>query len=317
MTKSKVLLLDQIEDDTPAQLAAQFSDYEFLDARAESVREEHLKDAAILYGFPPIKRLHEAKKLRWIQLLSAGVPRSLCPIAKAQNITVTNLAGLYGPSIAEHTLTLMSLLCRNLHLALRHQQARKWDQTIAKTMTDLAGKTVAIVGMGNIGQAIGRLAQNYGMRVVGCRRTMQQTPFVDRLYPVQELHALLAEGDFVVVAAPLTSETTAALGAKEFALMKRGAFFINISRGKVTDEDALLKALQSGHLAGAGLDVFAAEPLPEDHPFWTMPQVVISPHYSGDSVNNSTLPLERFMRNLRAWRENKPLEGLVDLDRGY
>lgn len=313
----RILLLDFITEQNVADLSQEFPDCTFIDARDSEIRDQNLGSATIVYGKPPIKRLSEAKNLQWIQLLSAGVPRSLCEPARNRNIVVTNLAGLYGASIAEHTLTLMSMLSRNLHLAMRNQLKRKWDNRINRTMFDLAGKTVAIVGAGNIGQEIGRLAKAFGMRVVGCRRNFKPTPFVDRLYPMEEMHSMLAEGDFVVVALPLTIYTEGILGEKEFTSMKDGVFYINISRGAVAKESALLAALQSGKVAGAGLDVFAKEPLPEDSPFWELEQVIISPHYSGDPVNFSVLPLQRFRGNLQAWLSGKPLQNVVDLNVGY
>jgi phosphoglycerate dehydrogenase-like enzyme len=211
----------------------------------------------------------------------------------------------------------MVMLARNLHIAVRNQQERRWERNVAETMSDLHGRTLALVGAGNIGRHVARLARAYGMRVVACRRTAKPTPFVDRVYPLQELHALLAEGDFVAVAAPLTARTEGMLGPAEFRAMKRGAFYVNVSRGGIAQEAALLEALRSGQLAGAGLDVFAVEPLTPEHPFWSMPQVIVSPHYSGETVNNSALPVERFARNLRAWLSGQPLEGVVDLEWGY
>src|SRR5947209_4746549 len=135
MNKDLVLLLDQIEDDTAARLTAEFSALVFIDARQPEVRDRHLAEGVIAYGKPPIQRLAEAEDLRWISLLSAGVPRTLCPPAREQGITVTNLAGLYGPTIAEHTLALMTLLARNLHVALRNQVAHRWDNSISRGMT--------------------------------------------------------------------------------------------------------------------------------------------------------------------------------------
>src|SRR5262249_37168904 len=155
------------------------------------------------------------------------------------------------------------------------------------------------------------------MRVLGCRRTNLPSPLVDRLYPLAELHSLLAEADYVAVAAPLTAQTQGMLGSAEFAAMKKEVIYINVSRGAVAEEKALLSALQSGQVAAAGLDVYADEPLRPEHPFWTMPQVIVSPHYSGETINNSSLPLERFMRNLRAWSSGRELEGMVDLEWGY
>lgn len=317
MTRPVILLLNEVHPGLPEKLRQRFPGCEVIDGRAQDLFEEHWPRASVTYALPPIQRLAEAPNLRWIQLMSAGVPRSLCSAARAQNITVTNLAGLYGPSIAEHTLALMSLVSRNLHLALRQQWERRWDNSINRTMTDLCGKTVAIVGLGDIGRCIARLARAYGMRVIGCRRTPRPTPHVDRVYSLHQLPEMLAEADHVVVAAPLTPETEGLLGPAEFAAMKPGAFFTNISRGAVAREECLLKALRTGRLAGAALDVFAVEPLPPDHPFWTMPQVVISPHYSGDTVNRSWLPFERFTRNLQAWLEGRHMEGVVNLERGY
>src|SRR5262249_33901171 len=164
---------------------------------------------------------------------------------------------------------------------------------------------------------IARLARAYGMRVLGCRRRPRPAPFVDRVYPLNDLHALLAVADVVAVAAPLTAHTEGMLGPAEFRAMKRAVLYINIARGAVAQEAALLEALQTGQVAGAGLDAYAVEPLPANHPFWALPQVVVSPHYSGETVNNSALPAERFARNLRAWLAGRDLEGVVDLEWGY
>jgi len=298
-------------------LRAEFPSCEFLDARDPSILHQYLGQAAVLYVLPPVPRLEDATQLRWIHLKSAGVPQDLCPIAARRGITVTNLAGLYGPTIAEHTLALMVLLARNVHVALRNQQQRRWDRDVAKTMSDLRGRTLALIGVGNIGQNVARLARAYGMRVVGCRRTDRPSPHVDRIYRSSELASMLAEADFLVVAAPLTARTEGLLGPAEFRALKRGAIYVNVSRGGVAQEQALLDALQSGQVGAAGLDVFAAEPLAPDHPFWTMPNVVITPHYSGETVNNSLQPVERFARNLCAWTTRQPLEGVVDLEHGY
>src|SRR5262249_12531576 len=202
-------------------------------------------------------------------------------------LLVTNLAGLYGPTIAEHALALMLMLARNLHVVLRNQPQRRWDRGVARTVADLHGKTLAVVGAGNIGQHIARLARASGMRGLACRRRDRPTPFVDRVYPLIDLRAMLAEADFVAVAAPLTRHTEGLLGPAEFGAMKRGAVYVNVSRGGVAQEAALREALASGRVAAAGLDVFAVEPLPPEHPFWQLPQVVVSPHYCGETVNQS------------------------------
>lgn len=310
--KPAVVVLHWLPEGGLARLAATFPEYEFttdLDGRADR--------AVIVYGLPPIERLATMPALRWVQLASAGVPRDFCRAAHARGLTVTNLAGLYGPTIAEHALGLMLMLARNLHQVLRQQLEARWDRDVMKTMADLHGKTLAVVGLGNIGRGIARLARAFGMRVVGCRRTDAPVPEVDQVYPCAELRTMLAEADVVAVAAPLTDQTEGMLGPAEFAAMRRGVLYVNVSRGPIAQEPALLDALRSGHVAAAGLDVFAVEPLPADHPFWAMPQVIVSPHYSGETVNNSPQPMERFLRNLHNKRAGRKMEGLVGTAWGY
>lgn len=314
---TKVLNLSWLPEGRLPQLRAAFPDCEFVDGREPEALDRHLGTATVLYGQPPLNRLAEAVSLQWVQLNSAGVAQDLCPVALQRQLTVTNLAGLYGTSIAQHALALMLILSRNLHTVLRNQLAGRWDRTVAQKMADLHGQTLAVVGLGNIGQNIARLARGCGMRIVGCRRTMKQTPHVDRLYPLAELRTMLAEADYVAVAAPLVASTTGMLGPAEFAAMKKGVIYLNLSRGPVAQEKALLEGLQSGQVAAAGLDVFAVEPLPDGHPFWTMPQVFVSPHYSGETINTSALPSERLARNLRNWLAGQEMEGVVNCELGY
>lgn len=317
MSKPRIVVAAWMPPGVFEKLAQRRPEFEWIDAREPAALDRALAGANILYGLPPVPRLAEATQLRWIQLISAGVPQELCTIAKERNIAVTNLAGLYGISIAELAFAFMTMLARRLHLAMRNQPARLWDRGIAEGVCSLSGKTLSIVGLGDIGRAVARLARAYGMRAVGCRRTDRPIPDIDRLYSLEELHAMLAEGDFVVATAPLIPSTHGMLGAAEFAAMKRGVFYVNVSRGPVAVESALLDALRSGHVAAAALDVFTVEPLPVDHPFWTMPQVVVSPHVAGEVVNQSDRPAERFARNLAAWMTERPLEGIVDLEWGY
>jgi phosphoglycerate dehydrogenase-like enzyme len=317
MSKPVLAVVAWLPEGILPRWAAEFSAFDLVDAREPALLDGCLRDAVITYGLPPVSRLGEAGALRWVQLISAGVPGDLCRPARERGLTVTNLAGLYGPTIAEHALGMMLMLARNLHVVLRNQQQRRWDRDVAGTMSDLSGKTLAVVGLGNIGQSIARLARGFGMRVVGCRRTDRPAPHVDRVYPCRELHAMLGEADYVAVAAPLTTHTEGLLGEAEFAALKRGAVYINVSRGGVAQEKALLAALASGQVSAAGLDVYAHEPLAPEHPFWSMPQVLVSPHYSGEVVNNSARPAERFARNLRRWLAKEELEGNVDLEWGY
>jgi len=312
---STVLQFAWLPDGLFDEMARTHPDLRFVDARQGN--SPVLPEAVIAYGLPPLADLPHMTSLRWIQLISAGVPQDLCPSARQRNIAVTNLAGLYGPTIAEHALGLMTVLTRNLHVAMRQQAEKRWDRALSYTMTDLAGKTLGIVGLGNIGTSIARLARAYGMQVIGCRRKADPAPYVDRVYPLAELKTMLAQADVVAVAAPLTRHTDGLLGPAEFAAMKRGTFYVNVSRGPIAQEKALVEALTSGHLGGAGLDVFAVEPLSPEHPLWTLPNVVITPHYSGETVNLNDPPARRFLRNLVNWRQGRTLEGIVDLEWGY
>jgi len=313
MSKHTVFVCHWLPDGELARWRAEFPQIDFADATISNV----LSRADITYGLPDLATLPNMARLRWIQLASAGVPAPLCPIARQQNIRVTNLAGLYGPTIAEHTLAMLLGLNRNLHVVGRNQGVPKWDRSVADTMRDLQGKTLAVVGLGNIGTNIARLARAFGMRVVGCKRTPTPCPFADRVYPNTELVAMLAEADHVAIAAPLTPTTDGMVGRGALFALRAEAILVNVSRGPIVQEESLIEVLRTGRIRGAGLDVFAVEPLPADHPFWTMPNVLVSPHYSGETVNTGSLPAQRFLRNLRAFQTGELQEGLVDLVHGY
>jgi phosphoglycerate dehydrogenase-like enzyme len=312
-----VLLGAWIAEEVLHRLSREFPQCRFLQSQNRQELWQWLGQAEVVYGLPPLEALAQAGRLRWLQLNTAGVPMELCNLLRGRQVVVSNLAGLYGPSIAEHVLGLMLVLARNLHQALRQQVERQWRRELSGTMSDLRGRTAAILGLGNIGQNTARLCRALGMQVIGCRRTPRATPFVDRVFPREQVQLMLPLADYVIVTVPLTRETRGMLGPQEFAAMKPGAFYLNVSRGAVACEDALVEALRSGRLAGAGLDVFATEPLPADHPLWEMPQVVITPHCSGETVNRSPLPGERFLRNLRRYLAGEPVEARVDLELGY
>jgi D-2-hydroxyacid dehydrogenase (NADP+) len=317
MVREHVLVAAWLPEGWFERLQRRHPGHEWLDGRTPEGLGRGLPRATVLYGLPPVDRLGEALGLRWVQLISAGVPPELCPVARRRGITVTNLAGLYGNSVAEHAFGLMIVLARRFHLAVRNQQREVWDRDVGRGLSDLGGRTLAVIGLGNIGRAVARLGRAFGMRVVGCRRRDLAVPEVDRLYPLAQLRDMLAEADYLVVAGPLTAHTEGMLGPAEFAAMRPGVVYVNVSRGGIAREEALLEALRSGRVAAAGLDVFAAEPLPPGHPLWSMPNVVVIPHLAGEAVNQSPRPAERFSRNLSAWDLGRPLEGLVDLEWGY
>jgi len=218
-----------------------------------------------------------AKKLRLIQILTVGYDR-LVNAGIPPHITLATAGDSLGTVVAEHTLTLMLSLLRRVPEALAMQGKRQWDSGMMGRMTSLDGKTVAVVGFGAIGREIGRLSKAFGSHVIGLSRSATPHPSADEVMPVTRLAEALARADIVAVATPLTGETRGMFDAARFEQMKTGAFLINIARGPVVDTTALMDALTSGKLAGAGLDVTDPEPPPPDHPLWTLPNVILTPH---------------------------------------
>lgn len=206
---------------------------------------------------------------------------------------------------------------RALPTAFRAQQEKRWDE-LDRSVFELAGKSMLLIGVGRIGARTAEIASALGMRVIGVRRSStENVPGVDSMHLFSELPGLLVDADFVVLTVPYTSETHHMIGARELARMKRGSFIINIGRGGTIDEAALLEALDSGHIAGAGLDVFEEEPLPADSPFWTSERVIITAHYSGSTPEYNNRGFDIFIENLRRWAAGEPLQNVVDKVRGY
>ena len=243
-----------------------------------------------------------AVSLKWVHLASAGVDHALYPALLERPIILTNGAGVYAIPIAEHVLALMLALSRRIPDMVRQQDRGEWT---ALRGGELCGSKVLIVGVGGIGARVAALCKALPV------------PNVDTVVPANELHGALREADWVVVCAPLTPETRHIIGRAELALMKPSSQIINIARGPLIDENALIKALQEGRIAGAGLDVFDEEPLPLDSPLWTMQQVIVSPHSGGSSPNSLARTLDLFHDNLRRYLAGLPLRNVVDKLAGY
>ena len=262
-----------------------------------------------------------APRLRWLQLTSAGVDRLLESPLLRSGITVTTASGIHAIPIGEYVLGAMLALAKGFPQALAAQRERAWRPYLPE---ELHGKTVGIVGLGAIGREVARLAKALGMRVLACRRSCPQpqerppeAPEVDLLLPAAQLGRLLAEADYLVLAVPLTPQTRGLIGHQELAAMKPGARLINVARGAVVDEEALLAALRAGHLAGAVLDVFRQEPLPPDSELWELPNALLTPHVSGGTPRYMERAVELFCDNLRRYLAGEPLRNVVDPQRGY
>lgn len=261
------------------------------------------------------KVLAAAPCLRWLHTPSAGVDHLLIPPVLEREITITNSAGVHAIPIAEFVLAL--LLARVKQLAGYHaaQAAARWDREIQ--VDELFERTLLILGIGGIGQAIAERAAAFGMRVWGSRRSPRPMPGVERVVGLDGWRELLPAADYIVVAAPLTPETRGMLDAAAFAAMRPSVFVINIARGAIIDEPALLAALRAGQIAGAALDTFEQEPLPADSPLWTLPNVTITPHATASSPRMRERQIALFSENLRRFRNNEPLLNVVDVSAGY
>lgn len=249
---------------------------------------------------------------RWVHNGGTGVDH-LVPW-NPDEVTVTNSAGIMAPVLAEYTLAAILALNLRFPAFMRAQAAHAWQpQDVRHTR----GQTLCIVGLGHIGQAIARLARAAGLTVIGVRRSGRPLDGIAPVYPVSALREAVAQADHTVVAVPLTPETRGLIGAEEITAMKPGATLVNIARGGVVEERPLIDALRSGHLGGAVLDVFATEPLPPESPFWTLPNVIVTPHSSSVFAGWERAAAEVFCDNLERYLAGQPLENVVDPSRGY
>ncbi len=270
-------------------------------------------EAEILYAwkFPP-QLYAKAERLKWLQAMGAGVDWAIVP-ELPPGVILTRAPGVFGPWMAEYVIGWCSWVTQRVETYREAQRQRRWLDHVLPDR--LRGKTFAIVGLGDIGRDIARAARAFGMRVLGVSRRGRLVREAERVYPVGQMARALRQADFVVVLLPLTPETHGIIGADAFAAMKPTAWLVNIARGAVVNEAALMEALETRRLAGAILDVFAAEPLPPHHPLWRMDNVVITPHISGPSTPDEIAPV--FNDNLARYLAGKPLRHVVDRKQGY
>ncbi len=258
-----------------------------------------------------------APHLKWIQLTSAGADRLLNSGFIEEGVIVTTVSGLHATPIGEFVLSAMLMFAKGAPGAMRAQMRHEWTRFAPR---ELYGKTVGVVGFGHIGQEVGRLSKAFGCRVIATNRSAKErhsAPNADEIMPSDQLHKLLGESHYVVLSMPLTPKTRGMIGEPELRAMKPTAVLVNIARGAVVAEAALIQALRERWIAGAALDVFEQEPLPPEHPFWDMENVVLTPHISGGTEIYNERAAEIFARNLARYLRGEPLENVVDPARGY
>lgn len=315
-------LLQQITNVSPRIKLSNVSELVRAEQRGDFARKDELDallaEAEVIYGLRlPKDVIARAPKLKWVQVMSAGVDRFLDDEFRQSSVIMTNVSGIHATPIGEIVLELMLMFAKQAPLCFQLKQEKQWKRFMP---TVLRSKTVGIVGLGNIGREVARLAKAFGMRVVATRRSARrvvQAKYVDILLPREQLPRLLSESDFVVLSLPLTSETNKLIGEKELRTMKPTAYLINIARGNIVDEEALIRALDEHWIAGAGLDVFATEPLPADSRLWEFPNIIFSPHIAGGMDDYNIRATELFCKNLRHYLSGKNLLNVIDKKKGY
>lgn len=276
---------------------------------------DQLARAVAIAGAIGPDELRNAPLLRWNHSWRAGVDAELFPELVDSPVVLTSSTGNGAIPLAEHAMMLMLMLDRDAPRWMDAQRARAWDRF---THDELAGSTVGIIGLGNAGRDLALKAKAFHMRVLGIRaRPELPVDAVDRLWGPDGLHELLAQCDYVVVTAALTASTRGMMDAAAFAAMRPGARFVNVSRGEIADPDALRAALESGRLAGAGLDAHVGEPLSPDSPWWSMPGVIVTPHNGATSHALHERSKQIFETNLELFARGEELSGVVDKRHGY
>ncbi len=279
-------------------------------------------DAALMWSVRPEQFLH-AKKLRWIHSTAAAVHQLMFPELVTSNVVVTNARDVHAPVVAEHVMALIFALAKRLPQAMQAQSRHEWAQEAmwhtSPPVREVAGATLGLVGLGSIGRETARRADALGMRVLAVREHPEKgtVPGVERVFGPSEMDAMLAESDYVVLASPVTPQTRHLLNAAHFAAMKRDAYLINVGRGPLVEEAALIAALQSRQIAGAALDVFDTEPLHADSPLWELDNLLITPHTAAITDKLWERQFQLIAQNMQRFLAGDELLSIVDKSKGY
>ncbi|MGI9371087.1 MAG: D-2-hydroxyacid dehydrogenase [Hyphomicrobiales bacterium] len=294
--------------------------HEFIFSNDDESLQRHLPDAEIILGWNfrgngLADYWHLARSLKWVQWCGAGVDGVLFPDLVDSDVVLTNARGLYDRAMAEYALCFILMQLKDMPRTLSFQTKRDWQYRLTGKLVD---KQVAIYGVGSIGASIASMLKAVGMNVTGIGRTAREDhPEFGKVYDQATAKVILSQADWVIGILPATPETELYFDADFFGTMKPAARFINLGRGVSVDEVALLDALKNKKIAGAALDVFQNEPLPQDDPLWVAPNLIISPHMSGDDDEANATMFELFCDNLKRYENNEPLRNLVDKQRGY
>jgi phosphoglycerate dehydrogenase-like enzyme/glyoxylase-like metal-dependent hydrolase (beta-lactamase superfamily II) len=319
-TKPRRIVIPNYSPARVAELKVIAPEIEFIPARTASEAAKVVGEADGILGYCTPEIVRAGKKLRWVQVGSAGVENYLFSEMVNGDITLTNTQRVYGPEIADHVFAMLLGHTRRLRSLLPVQlNEAAWRRPSPEDMPqELRGKTMLVVGLGGIGTEVARRGHAFGLRIMAIDpKEMEQPGFVFSLNKPNRLMELLPQADVVVIACPLTNETRGMIGADQFQAMKRTAYFINVARGGIVRQPALVEALEKRLIAGAGLDVTDPEPLPDGHPLWKLPNVIITPHIASQSAEGMDRQWRLLRENVRRFAAGEPLLCVVDKVRGY
>jgi phosphoglycerate dehydrogenase-like enzyme len=308
------------------RLRTQFPQHEFREASTVDAMRAVVPEADVAFTASlDAAMLRTAPRLRWVQSPAVGVGFMLTPELAASDVVLTNMKGIRARAIAEYVLGVTIALARQLPLAVRRQAEHEWatDRLEAAGIRTLQGRRMGIVGLGSIGTAVASLASPFGMRVSGLRRRPGGPPpsgsgwSVEEVLPPDRLIDLLSRSDVVVLSAPATAATRGLIGRAEIAAMRPGSLLVNVARGRLVNDDALIAALRRGRIGGAALDVFPHEPLDPASPYWDLPNVILTPHVAGALEDYWTRAVDLFAGNLLRFEAGETLMNVVDKTVGY
>lgn len=287
-----------------------------IEIKKQFTERDDQAEGLLTYGWDITEQTLELyPNLKWIQAMAAGVDRLPLQALAAKGIRLTNVRGAHSVQMSEHVIWCILNLLRQGRAVMQQQEQKVWS--IKLKIDEMNEKTVCIVGAGTIGTAVAEKCHAFGMTVWGISQSGKSHPGFDRVGRLEDIEGFLKESDIVVALLPLTPKTHRFFNAERFSQMKEGVYFINVARGPVVDEEALVHALQTGKVQSAALDVFVTEPLPETSPFWTMDQVFLTPHIAGRSPRYTQRMFEIFLKNIKEYPDSTAMINLINLENGY
>lgn len=289
----------------------------FTESEEEMIAKQVNADVLLAWGrISPIQYCQYATNLKWIFSFSAGVEGLIVPEILKLNVKISSAKGIHGLPMADHVLCYILSFLRGFPTFFLHQHQHVWEK-LDNVPEETFGKTVGIIGLGEIGKVIAKRCKAFDMRVLGVKRSPALVEYVDEVFLSEEIDHVLEQSDFIVILIPLTPDTVHFLDKAKLAKMKKNSYLINVGRGPVVDEKALIEVLQEGKIAGAALDATEIEPLPDDSPLWRMPNVIITPHTAADTPYYMDRALSIFCKNIERFQTGERLISEVDLEAKY